>query len=55
VFFDVKDANGNARSCACRIAVPHDMSGSTAVEDGCAYCEGTGCNGCPGHGPTCTF
>jgi hypothetical protein len=53
VFFDVTDASGNVSSSSCKVAVPHDQSGAPAVEDGCSFCEGAGCDSCPGHDAAC--
>lgn len=55
VFFDVTDAQGNVTSANCKVGVPHDQSDpSSAPDDGCKYCVGSGCGSCPGHDPVCT-
>lgn len=53
VVFDVTDASGNVSSGSCKVAVPHDQSGTPAAEDACSFCEGAGCGSCPGHDAAC--
>jgi len=53
IHFVVTDAAGNQTAASCVAEVPHDQSGSAAVDSGCAYCLGDGCGSCPGPSPTC--
>jgi hypothetical protein len=41
VFVVVADHSGNATHVSCKVGVPHDQSGSPALDSGAAYCVGT--------------
>jgi hypothetical protein len=43
VHYTVADASGNSRAGSCRVSVPHDQSGTAAVDSGPKYCAGEGC------------
>lgn len=56
VYFTISDASGNVTSSSCQVGVPHDQSDPDSFpDDGCQYCEGSGCGSCPGHDAACTY
>ncbi|HYO51571.1 FG-GAP-like repeat-containing protein [Archangium sp.] len=53
VHYTVTDASGNSGAGSCRVSVPHDQSGTVAVESGPVYCVGEGCPAGQGGSPLC--
>jgi hypothetical protein len=53
VGFTVSDDDGNAATKTCAFQVPHDQSGSAAVNSAAVYCVGSSCGALPGNSPTC--
>jgi hypothetical protein len=51
--YTVTDDAGNSTSGSCRVSVPHDQSGRTAVDSGVKYCVGSGCPDGTSGGPLC--
>ncbi len=43
VHYTVTDASGNNSTGTCRVSVPHDQSGRTAVDSGARFCVGQDC------------
>lgn len=53
VHYTVADASGNSSAGSCRVHVPHDQSGTAAVDSGPSYCVGEGCPAGQGGSPLC--
>lgn len=55
VSFTVRDEAGNITAGSCKVQVPHDSSGSPAVNSGPELCVGSSCGSVPGHAADCMY
>jgi hypothetical protein len=53
IHYVVDDPAGNTSAGSCRVSVPHDQSGDTAVDSGAKFCVGQGCPANQGGSPLC--
>jgi hypothetical protein len=51
--YEVIDPAGHTTAGSCRVSVPHDQSGDTAVDSGAKFCVGQGCPDNLGGSPLC--
>ncbi len=51
--YTVTDASGNSSAGTCRVSVPHDQSGRSAVDSGARFCVGQDCPSGTGSSPLC--